>query len=62
MEKQDHISLLREYRNVFAWCNEDMPGLDPQVSMHQLNTKSDAKLVRNNLLTLYYGSNQSQSS
>jgi len=28
-EKQDLISLIREYIDVFAWSYEDMPGLDP---------------------------------
>ena len=45
-EKKDLISLIKEYIDVFAWSNEDMPGLDPQVAMHCLNIKLDAKLVK----------------
>jgi len=44
-EKQDHISLTKEYIDIFAWIYEDMPGLDPQVAMHHLNIKLDAKPV-----------------
>ena len=40
------IILVKEYIDVFAWNYEDMPGLDPQVAMHHLNIKSDAKPVK----------------
>jgi len=43
MEKQDLISLIKEYIDVFAWSYEDMSGLDPQVTMHHLNIKPDSK-------------------
>ena len=45
-EKQDLIYLIREYKDVFAWSYEDMPGLNPQVAMHCLNIKPDAKSVK----------------
>ena len=45
-EKQDLITLIKEYINVFAWGYEDMPGLDPQVAMHHLNIKPDPKPVK----------------
>jgi len=45
-EKHDLISLILEYIDILAWSYEDMPGLDPQVAMHHLNNKSDAKLVK----------------
>ena len=46
MKKEELIALIREYINVFAWNYEDMPGLDPQVAMHRLNIKPDAKPVK----------------
>jgi len=46
IEKQDLISLIREYIDIFAWSYEDMSGLDPQVAMHHLNIKLDAKPVK----------------
>ena len=45
-EREDHISLIREYIDVFAWSYEDMPGLDPEIAMHRLNIKPDAKPVK----------------
>ena len=45
-ERQDLISLIKEYVDVFAWSYEDMPGLNPQVAMHHLNIKLDAKPVK----------------
>ena len=45
-EKEDLISLMREYIDVFAWNYEDMPGFDPQVAMHHLNINLDARLVK----------------
>jgi len=41
-EKEDLISLVREYIDIFALNYEDMPGLDPQVVMHRLNINPDA--------------------
>ena len=45
-EKEDLISLVREYIDVFAWKYEDMPGLNPRVAMHRLNINSDMKPVK----------------
>ena len=35
--KQDLIRFLKKSTNVFAWCHEDMPGIDPSVITHRLN-------------------------
>jgi len=45
-EKEDLISLVQEYINVFTWNYEDMPGLDPQMAMHHLNINSDMRPVK----------------
>jgi len=45
-EREDLISLVQEYIDVFAWNYEDMPGLDPQVAMHRLNINLDVKPVK----------------
>ena len=45
-EKQDLISPIREYIDVFAWRYEDMSGLDPQVAMHHLNIKQGIESVK----------------
>jgi len=45
-EREELISLVREYIDVFAWNYEDMSGLDPQIGMHRLNIKPDIKPVK----------------
>nr|XP_011471077.1 PREDICTED: uncharacterized protein LOC105353523 [Fragaria vesca subsp. vesca] len=35
-EFQDYKNLLEEYKDVFAWGYQDMPGLDPEVAVHNL--------------------------
>jgi len=45
-EKEELIVLVREYIDVFAWNYEDMPRLDPQVAMHRLNIKHNAKPIK----------------
>ncbi|KAK0585952.1 hypothetical protein LWI29_036856 [Acer saccharum] len=32
--KKDVTNLLREYKEIFAWCHEDMPGIDRSVISH----------------------------
>ena len=46
MEREELIVLIREYIVVFAWNYEDMLGLDPQLAMHRLNIKPNAKPVK----------------
>jgi len=46
MEKQNLISLIREYINVFTWSYVDMPSLEPQVAMHYLHIKLNARSVK----------------
>ena len=43
--KTTMITLLKEFRDIFAWSNEDMRGLDPQLYQHQIHLTKDAKLV-----------------
>jgi len=45
-EKEDLISLVREFIDVFTWNYEDIPALDPQVAMHRLNNNSEAKPIK----------------
>nr|ABD63198.1 gag/pol polyprotein, related [Asparagus officinalis] len=45
-EKENLISLIREYIDVFALNYEDMPGLDPRIAMQRLNISPDAKPVK----------------
>ena len=31
------VAFLKDYQDVFAWSHEDMPGIDPSVTVHRLN-------------------------
>ncbi|XP_012477710.1 uncharacterized protein LOC105793337 [Gossypium raimondii] len=44
--KQDLIELLREFKNVFAWSYQDMPGLNTSIVVHRLPIKEDCKPVQ----------------
>ncbi|BFG30000.1 hypothetical protein CerSpe_162740 [Prunus speciosa] len=44
-EKEALVSLLEEFRDVFAWSYEEMPGLDPNLVSHTLNIELGAKPV-----------------
>ena len=40
------IALLREYKDVFAWSYQDMPGLDEDVVVHKLPLKLECKPIQ----------------
>ncbi|KAK1587938.1 hypothetical protein Q3G72_018410 [Acer saccharum] len=43
--KKDLTSLLKEYKGIFAWCHEDMPGIDRSVISHNLAVNEKCKPV-----------------
>lgn len=45
-ERAEYMRLLQEFSDVFAWSYAEMPGLDPEVAMHRLNIREDAKPVK----------------
>jgi len=45
-EKEDLIHLIWEYKDVFTWNYEYMPGLDPKVAMRRLNINLNMKPVK----------------
>ena len=45
-EVQIYIELFKEYRDVFAWSYEEMPGIDPSIVQHEIKTYENAKPVR----------------
>ncbi|KAG9442226.1 hypothetical protein H6P81_018080 [Aristolochia fimbriata] len=45
-EEKDYMSLLNEYKDVFAWSYTEMPGLDPTIAIHKLAIKSGVKPVK----------------
>ena len=36
-EREQLVTLLQKYRDVFAWTYDEMPGLDPELVVHSLN-------------------------
>ena len=42
-EKSELISLLKEFKDVFAWDYNEMPGLDPRLVAHTLNVDPEAR-------------------
>ncbi|RYA38018.1 reverse transcriptase family protein, partial [Enterobacter cloacae complex sp. GF14B] len=45
-EEERLLSLLREYRDVFAWSYKDLKGVDPSICQHSIPLKQDAKPSR----------------
>jgi len=44
-----YIDLFKEFRDIFAWSCEEMPGIDPHIVKHEIKTYLDAKPVRKHL-------------
>ena len=44
-EKSKLILLLKEFKDVFAWDYNEIPGLDPGLVAHRLNVDPEAKPV-----------------
>jgi len=43
-----YTSLFKEFRDIFAWYYEEMPGIDPCIMVHEVKTYMNAKPVRKN--------------
>jgi hypothetical protein len=44
-EIQIYTNLFKEFRDVFAWSYEEMPGINPKIVEHKITTYPDAKPV-----------------
>jgi hypothetical protein len=44
-----YTELIKEFRDVFSWSHEEMPGIDPLIGEHEIKTYPDAKPVRQRL-------------
>ena len=44
-EESDLITLLKEYKDCFAWSYEDMKGVPPEVVQHTIPIRDDTKPV-----------------
>jgi hypothetical protein len=45
-EVHTYKSLFQEFHDVFAWSYEEMPGIDPDIIVHEIKTYPDAKPIR----------------
>ncbi|KAK5803353.1 hypothetical protein PVK06_030998 [Gossypium arboreum] len=48
-KKRDLIELLQEFKNVFAWSYQNMPGLSTDIVVHRLPIKEECKPVQQKL-------------
>ena len=48
-EIQVYTDLFKEFRDVFAWSYEEMPGINPSIVQHEIKAYENAKLVRQRL-------------
>ena len=47
--KLELIALLKEFKEIFAWSYQDMPGLDTEIVMHRIPIKPKCPRVRQTL-------------
>ncbi|MCY6488389.1 hypothetical protein, partial [Actinobacillus pleuropneumoniae] len=48
-EIQVYTDLFKEFRDVFAWSYEEMPGIDPSIVQHEIKMYEKAKPFRQRL-------------
>jgi hypothetical protein len=41
-----YTSLFKEFRDIFAWSYEEMPGIDPAIVIHEIKTYPGAKPIQ----------------
>ena len=44
-EISQHVDLFKEFRDVFAWSCEKIPGMDPSIVEHEINKYPNVKPV-----------------
>ena len=44
-EIKEYIVLFKDFRDIFAWSYDDIPGIDPHIVEHEIKTYPDVKLV-----------------
>ena len=48
-EKTELVAVLKEFKDVFAWSYEDMPGIDPEIAEHKIPLIPESKPVKQKL-------------
>ena len=44
--KEEFIALLKEFKELFAWSYQDMPGLDTEIIVHRISVKPECPSVQ----------------
>jgi hypothetical protein len=44
--KESLVAFLRSNTDVFSWCHDDMPGIDPSIILHRLNVDPNYRPVK----------------
>jgi len=52
-ERQEFVSILKERQKIFMWSYADMLGLDPNLVVHNLGIKEDAKPIKQKLQKMH---------
>ena len=43
------VALFKDFKDVFVWSYEDMPGIDPEIVQHRIPLDPEARPVKQNL-------------
>lgn len=52
-EISTYKALFQEFHDIFAWSYEEMPGIDPNIVIHEIKTYPDAKPIRQRLRLIH---------
>ena len=52
-EISTYKSLSQEFHDIFSWYYEEMPGIDPNIVIHEIKTYPDAKPIRQRLRPIH---------
>ena len=45
-ERERLVALLKDFKDVFAWSYEDMPGIDPEIVQHRIPLDPEGRPVK----------------
>ena len=48
-ERERLVALLKDFKDVFAWSYEDMPGCNPKIVQHRIPLDPEARPVKQKL-------------
>ena len=48
-ERECLVTLLKDFKDVFTWSYEDMPGIDPEIVQHRIPLDPEAQPIKQKL-------------